>query len=161
MRGKAMHIRRVSTALVVLVLIQAASLAAASTVPFRGNWSGSTVSAIPQSENVVLVVSSGIGNLAHLGKFEMTSPHLTYLDTFRIEGTQIFTAANGDKIYATIEGQLAPNPDGTLGGAIDGVITGGTGRFVEASGAYTFNITATPAAFGFDSVATFEGTIGY
>lgn len=156
-----MDLRRIVIGLAVLFVLHASSSAAGTSVPFKGNWSGSTVSAVPQSETVVLVVSSGSGNLAHLGNFEMTSPHLTYLDTLRIEGTQIFTAANGDEIYATIEGQLSPNPNGTLSGAIAGVITGGTGRFSDASGTYTFNIVASPAAFGFDSVATFEGTIGY
>jgi hypothetical protein len=89
----------------------------------------------------------------------MTSPHLTYLDTFVVEGTQIFTAANGDTVTATISGQFAPNAEGNLEATLAGVITGGTGRSSGATGSYDFHIIARPAAFGFDSTATFSGRI--
>jgi hypothetical protein len=157
-----MHFRRNASALVILLFVSVAPVFAASNVPFKGHWAGSTVSAIPtEEEGVLLVTTTGTGNLTHLGKMEMTSPHLTYLATFRIEGTQIFTAANGDEVHATIEGQLTPNPDGTVSGAIPAVITGGTGRFANATGTYTFNIVATPGPTGFDSTATFDGVINY
>jgi hypothetical protein len=89
----------------------------------------------------------------------MTSPHLTYLDTFEVEGTQEFTAANGDTLEATISGQLLPNADGNLEATLDGIIVGGTGRFSGATGEYAFHIIARPAVFGFDSTATFSGLI--
>jgi hypothetical protein len=127
--------------------------------PFGGMWEGSTVSAIPVDENTVLVVASGTGLASHLGAFTMTSPHLTYLDTFEVEGTQEFTAANGDTLEATISGQLLPNADGNLEATLDGIIVGGTGRFSDATGEYAFHIIARPAEFGFDSTATFSGVI--
>ena len=89
----------------------------------------------------------------------MTSPHLTFLDTLAVEGTQEFTAANGDTMSAMISGQFMPQQDGSLEGTLAGTITGGTGRFAGASGSYDFHIIARPAEFGFDSSATISGTI--
>lgn len=154
-----MLLRRLMCSVALLCVLHAGPLAADELVPFRGHWEGSTVSATPVGPNVVFVVSSGVGRAAHLGYFEMTSPHLTYLDTFVVEGTQIFTAANGDVVTATISGQFMPNADGNLEAVLAGTITGGTGRFAGATGSYDFHIVARPAAFGFDSTATFSGSI--
>ena len=142
----------------VFLLVFAVPAFADDTVPFKGTWSGSTISATPISETVVLVVSSGSGNATQLGRFVMTSPHLTYLDTLAVEGTQVFVAPNGDTINATISGQFVPTSEG-LEATLAGVITGGTGRFAGATGSYDFHIVARPAAFGFDSTATIDGTI--
>jgi CBS domain-containing protein len=150
---------RMIAALVAASVISAAPVAAGEMVPFRGTWTGQTDSATFIAPDIVLVVASGGGEGTHLGRFTMVSPHYTYLATFAIEGTQVFTAANGDTITATISGTLAPQPDGTLEGTLAGVITGGTGRFAGATGAYDFHIVATPIPTGFASVATIDGTI--
>jgi hypothetical protein len=141
------------------VVLVASAAGASELVPFRGTWQGSTVSAVPVAPNVVFVVSSGTGQATHLGRFEMTSPHFTYLDTFTVEGTQDFIAANGDTLTATFSGQLLPNADGCLAGTLPSTITGGTGRFEGATGSYDFHIVACPGTFGFNSTATFEGSI--
>ena len=154
-----MPFRPFVTCAVLLFVLVARPALAAEQVPFKGTWSGSTISATPVDQNVVLVVSSGSGQTTHLGTMVMTSPHFTYLDTFAVEGTQVFTAANGDVLNATISGQFVPNADGNLEATLIGLITGGTGRFEGASGSYEFRIIARPAAFGFDSTATFNGTI--
>ena len=139
----------------------AGAAVAGEAVPFRGNWEGKTVSATLVSfvPLVVAVVSDGTGNLTHLGRYEMTSPHLSYIETGMVEGTQIFTAANGDVINATISGQLLPTADGALAGTLKGVIIGGTGRFEGATGSYDFHIVARPGAFGYDSTAVIEGSV--
>ena len=154
-----MSLQRLIGSTALLLVLQSWPAIAGESVPFKGIWSGSTVSATPVDENVVLVVSSGSGTATHLGRFVMTSPHFTYLDTFAVEGTQVFTAANGDILNATIAGQFVPNADGDLEAILHGVITGGTGRFAGATGTYEFHIIARPAAFGFDSTASFTGTI--
>lgn len=144
------------------LVLASGSLFAAEQVPFRGVWSGSTVSAEPQEDpNLVLVVSSGPGQATHLGRFTMESPHITNMTDLTVEGDQIFTAANGDKVFATFSGQFTPTPEGTLDAMLSAVIIGGTGRFAGASGSYDFLITARPAAsgFGFDSTAMIAGTI--
>jgi len=155
-----MSIRRL-LCLCVLVLVAAVSQAsAAEFVPLRGYWVGSTISATLVSPNVVLVVSSGSGNANQLGQFEITSPHLTYLDTFAVEGEHLFTAANGDTVVAQFSGQFVPNADGSLEATFECAITAGTGRFAGATGSYDFHIIAVPnGTTGFDSVATIDGEI--
>ena len=147
-------------ALLAALLVTAASAAAADDlIPFKGTWSGSTVSAELLSPTLVFVVTEGPGTATHLGRFDLTVPHLSYLDTLRVEGDQIFTAANGDVLSASFDGQLAPREDGCLGGALPATITGGSGRFAGATGSYDFHLVACPGPTGFDSTATFEGVI--
>ncbi|MBI2223293.1 MAG: hypothetical protein HYU53_19050 [Acidobacteria bacterium] len=154
-----MSIARAMTALVVCVVLFAGSAAAADEVPFRGVWSGQTDSATPVGPGVVLVISSGSGQATHLGRFTMVSPHFTFIDTLVVAGQQIFTAANGDTLTALFTGQFVPNADGNLEATLSAVITTGTGRFLGATGGYEFHIVARPAAFGFDSTATFSGAV--
>ena len=154
-----MSIRRLLSLCVLVFALGVSQASAAEFVPFHGYWIGDTVSATPISPTVVLVVSSGSGNANQLGRFEMTSPHVTYLETLTVEGEQIFTAANGDTLIAEFTGQLVPNADGSLEGTLEATITGGTGRFEGATGSYDFHIVAAPGAFGFHSTATFDGVI--
>jgi hypothetical protein len=154
-----MSVRRVLKAIIIALGLASGSAGAAEQAPFRGVWSGQTVSAIPGGDNVVLVTSRGTGQATHLGRFSMESPHLTNLLTLEVVGEQIFTGANGDSISALISGQFVETSVGTLEAILSGVITGGTGRFVGASGSYDFVITARPAPYGFDSTAIFAGTI--
>lgn len=141
------------------IALIASSLFAGDLVPFRGTWEGSTVSAVALSPTVVFVVSSGSGEATHLGRFEMTTPHYSYLDTFAIEGEQNFTAANGDTLDASYAGQLQLNAEGCVVGTLPASITGGTGRFAGATGSYFFHLVACPAEFGFDSTAAIDGWI--
>jgi len=155
-----MSIRRLVCVGLLVLGIPVSRVSAAEFVPFTGYWVGTTVSATPVAPNVVLVVSSGTGNATQLGRFEMTSPHLTYLDTFAVEGEQIFTAANGDTLVAQFTGQFIPQPDGSLEATLECEITEGTGRFADATGSYDFHIVAVPnGTTGFDSVATIDGAI--
>lgn len=147
---------------VVSVLFVVASVApafAADAVPFKGTWTGSTISAVPLTADQVFVVADGPGQATIVGKFVLTVPHITFLSTGGVEGTQVFVAANGDTLTATFAGALAPNADGNLEGILPATISGGSGRFANASGSYAFHIIARPAAFGYDSTATIDGTI--
>src|SRR4051794_38104795 len=128
-------------------------------VPFKGAWAGRTISAAPLPEDplVIAVVSSGTGEATHLGRYTMTSPHLSYLLTGFAEGEQQFTAANGDTLTAHFSGYFTPTPDGFLAADLQATIVGGTGRFAGATGDYTFSIVFDPATFL--SVATIDGTI--
>ena len=152
-------LRRLS--LVVLLLSFAATVhpAAAASIPFRGTFVGDTVSATPVSDTLVFVVTEGSGEASLLGRYAVTIPHFAHLDSFALEGKQIFTAANGDTLTAEFTGELLPNAEGCLSGNLNHVVTGGTGRFTGASGAYVFALTACPAAFGFHSTATFDGFV--
>lgn len=127
-------------------------------VPFKAVFKGQAISAVPTPDpDVLLVTTVGGGNGTHLGKFTMVAPHLSNLVTLEVQGTQNFTAANGDTLAASFTGQFHPIPGGFLAASIDCTITGGTGRFAGASGGYTFNIVFDPATL--TDVSVINGTI--
>jgi hypothetical protein len=113
-----------------------------------------TVSADPAGFPVVAIVAEGTGQLTHLGRFFMTSPHTTDVFSGETIGDQIFTAANGDTLTAFCEGAPQPQPNGTVVGGLDCDITGGTGRFAGATGEYVFFLTASPRTDGGPGFAT-------
>jgi len=136
----------------------------ASSVPFKGSWSGVTMSADPTNFPVVAIVSDGTGELTHLGRYFMTSPHTSNVFTGETIGDQIFTAANGDTLTAFCEGFPLPQPDGTVVGSLDCEITGGTGRFEGATGEYEFFLVASPrtdGGVGYQTEAQISGRISY
>jgi hypothetical protein len=147
------------TSLVSLVsLAMTMSVARAEEVPFKGTFMGQAVSAVPTDDpNVVLVTTEGGGRATDLGKFTMVSPHLSNLVTLGVEGTQNFTAANGDMLTAEFTGQFVPMGGGFLAASIECTIAGGTGRFQGATGNYTFDIVFDTATL--TDVASIAGTL--
>lgn len=121
------------------------------------------MSADPTNFPVVAVVAEGEGQLTHLGRYFMTSPHTSNVFTGETIGDQIFTAANGDMLTAFCEGFPAFQPDGLVVGSLDCEITGGTGRFEGATGSYVFFLTASPLpdSSGFATEATIHGQISF
>jgi hypothetical protein len=130
-------------------------------VPFKGWSEQQAISAVPVDEGHVFVTTVGGGQATHLGNFTFVSPHLSGLFDFTIDGTQTFTAANGDELEADLVGQLHLEFDETghafLVGDVEGTITGGTGRFEGASGSFTFSLNFDTETF--HSTATIDGTI--
>lgn len=151
--------RRLLVSSALVVLASAAPVRAATPVPFQGTWTGTTVSALPISPDQVFVVAVGPGQATIVGSFVMTAPHISFLSTFGVQGTQVFVAANGDTLDASFSGTLAGDPFGTLEGTLPATITGGTGRFAGATGSYNFHIVAKWNGAGYDSTATIDGTI--
>jgi hypothetical protein len=169
-RGPVTCIRcaRCSLLLVVFVgfvttLSPAANPAQPPAVPFKGAAEEQAISAVPVDPDHLLVTTVGGGNATHLGQFTFISPHLSGLSDFSIDGTQTFTAANGDQLQANIVGNLQPQPDSTghvfLVGDVQGTITGGTGRFANASGSFTFSIVFDTQTL--HSTASIDGTIRF
>ena len=76
------------------------------------------------------------GNSSHLGKFAATGYHVLDLITGEFTGAATYTAANGDTINITFDGQLFPSGDARFPyGVVANVeIHGGTGRFAHATG---------------------------
>jgi hypothetical protein len=132
-------------------------------VPFKGNAEEQAISAVPVDADHVFVVTVGEGHATHLGHFTFISPHLSGLSDFSIDGTQTFTAANGDELDADIVGNLHPIVDADghvfLTGDVHATITGGTGRFANASGSFTFSILFDTETF--HSIAEIDGTIRF
>jgi hypothetical protein len=81
------------------------------------------------------------------------------LPTRHSMGAATFTAANGDTLTATVEGQATPASPGVLSIVEVYSITGGTGRFADATGSFTLHSTANQAT-GVSS-GTFSGAIDH
>jgi hypothetical protein len=145
------------------ITLSATSALASTAVPFVGSSENQAISAVPVDPEHVFVTTVGEGQATHLGHFTFVSPHLSGLIDFSINGTQIITAANGDELHTTLSGNLHPVVDGTghvfLVGDIAGTITGGTGRFSNATGSFTFSIVFdTLTAHSFSEI---NGTVSY
>lgn len=96
--------------LVLLVCVGVATAGKDQPVPFKGSSENQAISAMPVDAEHVFVTTVGEGTATHLGKFTFISPHLSGLVDFSIDGTQTFTAANGDELHATLSGALSPVP---------------------------------------------------
>jgi hypothetical protein len=142
----------------------------ANAVPFKGSWTGVTVSAEEASVTLVSIVSEGEGQLTHFGTYTMVSPHTTDITTGFTAGEQIFTTANGDTMTAYCEG--TPTADGSTGnlivsGTLDCEVTSGTGRFEGATGSFEFALVSTLVGFlenglfKFATEASITGEIDY
>ena len=159
-----MRIPPFALALFVVSIISTAPISGANSVPLKGTWSGVTVSADPSTFPVVQIVADGNGQLTHLGRYFMTSPHTTDVFTGETIGDQIFTGANGDTLTAFCAGFPQQDPaTGIVAGGLDCDITGGTGRFEGASGSYVFFLHASPDPNGpgFVTEATIDGEISF
>ena len=155
--------------LIAVCISSAADLKADRSVPFKGEWIGVTVSADDASFPVISIVAEGGGQLAHLGSYTMVSPHTTDIFTGFTAGDQIFTAANGDTLTAYCEGTPLFDPaNGIVIGSLECEVTGGTGRFEDATGRYEFALVSTlqpdplpNGLFKFATEAEITGEINY
>ena len=147
-------IRQVALAVAVMSVLEFALPAfAAHPVPFKGR------AAIEVTGDVITppirtLTGSATGEATHLGRFTRTETIIVDLTNFSFTGTVVFTAANGDSLRANVVGQFTSLT--TAVGAYS--FTGGTGRFLHASGQAAFEATASgPGRFD----VTFNGTIQY
>jgi len=131
-----------------------ASLSAAQSVPFKGNFEG-TQTSTPLQPPFAFVDGSATGNATHLGRFTVKFPHTVNFATRTGEGTFTFTAANGDTLTADFTGQAQPGPIVSI--VEHATVTGGTGRFAEATGSFTVQRLFYPASG--TTTGSFEGTI--
>ena len=72
------------------------------------------------------------GTASHLGKFT---------GAFNAQGVVVFTAANGDELFA-LPTVLSPTDDPTIWHT-EGIFVGGTGRFEGATGTFSHDILFT------------------
>ena len=142
-------------AFVVSVTIVSASAVAAE-IPLKG-----TVNAVETGVTIFPIRSitrEGGGTASYLGKYTEQVVLQINLVTRSSTGTATFTAANGDTLTTTVVGQATLT---TTPGVISVVevytITGGTGRFANATGTFTLESTAIQAT-GVSS-GTFSGVI--
>jgi hypothetical protein len=126
-------------------------------VPFTGTLDAN-VTITPLEPPLANVFISGSGNATHLGRFSVAIPHVVSFATATGEGTYTFTAANGDLLTAHFTG-TADTSTSVFAIIEHATITGGTGRFADATGSFTVHRLYDTAA-GTTS-GSIEGTISF
>lgn len=89
---------------------------------------------------IMSVTASGSGNATQLGQFTVSYEVEVNLLTVAGIGAAQFVAANGDSLYAEGSGQATPTDMAGVFNVVENyTITGGTGRFADASGNITLD----------------------
>ena len=120
----------------------------ATNLPFRGDLTTNTLAPPPNA------VVTAEGTATHLGRFTARLTASVNLATGQSTGNLEFTAANGDRLVATMVGQGEFIPPNTARLTEVATITGGTGRYAGATGTFTI------VRFDIIDFSTFLGT-GY
>ena len=135
---------------------------ATHSTPFNGNGTGTFT-----DTSLTTVLITGTGHYDHLGlttlRFPSTITGPAACGGFTATEQDNYTGSNGDSVYLTVHDTICPTS--TLGAfQLNGsfTVTGGTGRFVDASGSGTVSaaVTFTSATSGTFS-GTQTGTISY
>ena len=116
---------------------------AAAQTPFKSEFTLQASFSPTTTPGVFFGTTSGAGQASHLGRVTLTSTEILDLTaspgrlTVR-DGQMVMVAANGDELHWRYSGG-GPLPDANGDSPITGtfVITGGTGRFADASGGGT------------------------
>jgi hypothetical protein len=143
-------------AFTVSLAIVAASAVAAET-PFKG-----TVNAVETGQVVFptrFLDREGTGNATYLGKYTEHVVMQINIPTLSSMGAATFTAANGDTLSASVVGQATRTAPTALSIVEDYTITGGTGRFADATGSFTLESTLEQTTGV--SIGTFSGAIDH
>ncbi len=128
--------------------------------PFTGSYT--TSSEILQPPPFFKTRITGTGHATHLGNgtfVALSTIDFTTQPPFHLGGTATFTAANGDEFYTTFTGTSTPNGQGTFDIINAHVITGGTGRFQNATGNFVGYTVAFPGHA--EGSIDYDGTISY
>jgi hypothetical protein len=128
--------------------------AADEPVPFRCRAGETITDVTPVGPGLLQITATVTGKGTHLGEFTGTETVVLDLADGTFTGTRVFIAANGDRLYADVEGAFtsATTAEGTF------TFTGGTGRFQDASGAADFEVV-TPD--GIHLALTCKGAIAF
>jgi hypothetical protein len=130
-------------------------------LPFKGGFA-TIESVIEIKGNTEHDRITGIGQLTHLGNATFVADIQFDVVDFSapITGVQTTVAANGDKIFSTFSGYSnVPDAEGNIQANLSETITGGTGRFINATG--TFTVKANGNINVPEGKNIFDGTISY
>jgi hypothetical protein len=130
--------------LLIALTLSAMTASASENLPFRLGDEGTITFTSPST-----ATTAGTGNATHLGRIT-SDGNLTIVGEascidnevgFAAEMQDTFTAANGDMVTTAITMQLCPIAPGIYHGVGTYVVTGGTGRFANATGSGVFDGT--------------------
>ena len=145
-----------SVAAIFVVALFASPAMAGEQVPFKGSFAAVEIDEVQGT--TLFVDGSGTGNATLLGRYTVTFEAVVNLETLMGVGTMSFVAANGDSIVTTFNGQATATADPNVFLVVElETITGGTGRFVGATGNFTLERTV-DLTTGLSS-GSFSGTI--
>jgi hypothetical protein len=138
--------------------------------PVNGSTSGTSTVDIATG----LGTSQGTGTYSHLGKTTFTLDFIalpTGPTTVAVTGTGTLVAANGDQVFVTLTGtatvqSLVPAIGEIIDTTLVSTITGGTGRFSDASGTVTSTgrgetVSIVGTTFSSRDTTTHVGRISY
>jgi len=146
-------LRRPTLALVAVVGLGFARPAGADdSLPFRGRADAVITGAVPTPDGLLLT-TSGTGRATHLGQFTREERILVGADGTFV-GQVTFTAANGDRLDALIDGAFT-SPTTAVATY---TFAGGTGRFADATGSAA---VAAVTPDGLHIALAFEGSIAF
>ena len=131
--------------LVMALALSVMTASASQNLPFRLGDEGTIT-----FTSLSTAATAGTGNATHMGRI-MSDGNLTIVGQVSCNGNEVgfaaemqdtFTAANGDKVMTAITTQLCPIAPGIYHGVGTYIVTGGTGRFSNATGSGVFDGTA-------------------
>ncbi len=117
--------------------------------PFWGNAKGevSFVLSDACSAQPVQTLSIAHGSVAHLGHTTLATAHCPSSDgTQALNGTAIFTAANGHQVFATYTAHTVAASPQLIVQEGEFTINGGTARFKHATGRAPFTVYINPVS---------------
>ena len=118
--------------------LAAPALAGKKELPFKGTMQ--SVETYVANPPIMSVTANGSGNATHLGQYAISYEVEVNLETLAGVGSAQLVAANGDILYANMSGQATPTGTTDVFNVVEEfTITGGTGRFANASGSFTLN----------------------
>lgn len=134
--------------------------------PFRGRITGNFVSTPTSNPAIYNSAANARGNVTHLGVFNKVTSDVIDVISSGVEGTFIMTNQSGEQITGTYNGSfLFGATPGTFSWDLNATITGGTGRFAQATGEFIFlaygTYVITDGVVSGDYTEIFDGIIIY
>ncbi len=135
--------RRIAIILALLAALATTVPAAATTTrPMSGSFTGSVFFAEPRCGDLLTVGFAGNGHATHLGNMSGGATNCTTFDLGGasapiLDGEATFIAADGSAINVTYAGAQEAPVNGIAAYENTATVSGGTGRFADASGTWT------------------------
>lgn len=115
----------------------AATAMLSATLPMRGTLAATEAGTFNPANNSLRILLTGEGQATHVGRYTLALDIQLDLATATSTGTFVLTAADGSTLNGSLTGIGIRLPNNIADVTESMIITGGTGRFVGASGRFT------------------------